>query len=91
MTRSRIKHCMSHGCTGRVAARCLCNDCYSTARYLIRSGKTSWDQLEAFGLAGPKRNVNASPLMRAFARITARKADRKPADRIAKKEGKNRK
>lgn len=52
-----------------LVARGLCSKCYPTARYLVRTGKATWDQLESMGLAKPKRAVNASPLFDAFMAI----------------------
>jgi len=73
MAAKKIKCCVPECSGDRIAGRGLCAGCYTTARYLIRSGRTSWEQLEALGLATPKRAINTSPLLKAFERATIHK------------------
>jgi hypothetical protein len=59
--------CFVEVCDGtNIAARGLCTKCYPTGRYLIRTGKATWTELEMMGLAKPKKSFNASPLFDSF-------------------------
>ena len=42
-----VKRCTAIG----IVSRGLCPKCYYAARYLIREGKTSWEELQKLGLA----------------------------------------
>lgn len=48
--------------TGKDATtRGLCASCYSSAAALVKAGKTTWEALEAAGLALPSRRKNTGP------------------------------
>jgi hypothetical protein len=50
--------CLTPGCGREAHIRGLCNRCATGARKAIKDGKTTWEQLEAMGLAKPpKHNV----------------------------------
>jgi hypothetical protein len=50
--RDSVPQCLE--CKARLAAsRGLCQRCYSQAYQRVRSGKTTWSELEASGLALP--------------------------------------
>ena len=56
----------------KISARGLCVDCYLAARYQIKSGKTTWEQLESLGLVAPKRRVKRNAFYDAFDAATQR-------------------
>lgn len=71
--KTKKKWCFVKTCNGTsIVGRGLCSRCYPTARYLVRTGKTTWEELEKMGLAKPKRSINASPLFDAFRRIKSK-------------------
>lgn len=39
----------------QLSARGLCRPCYMSARFQIKRGNTSWEELESLGLAKPSR------------------------------------
>jgi len=45
--------CMIDGCTNPEARRGLCEGCYRSAYRKIKTGDTSWPQLERDGMARP--------------------------------------
>ena len=45
------------GCDRVAIGRGLCGSCYRTARLNVKAGKTSWAQLEYYGMAKPAGNV----------------------------------
>ena len=50
--------CATPGCGREAKIRALCGRCCTAARKAIKDGKTTWEQLEAMGLAKPpKHNV----------------------------------
>jgi len=63
-----VKQCDATNISGRG----LCMKCYYAARNLIRTGKTSWEELQRMGLArAPRAKLAASPLVVAFAKKKA--------------------
>ena len=50
--------CLTPGCGREGKIRALCGRCCTAARKAVKDGKTTWEQLEAMGLAKPpKHNV----------------------------------
>jgi hypothetical protein len=47
------KVCLSKGCEKKAKTRGLCPSCYNSANHIVKSGETSWDQLEEMGLSLP--------------------------------------
>lgn len=58
--------CMIEGCERQVRVRGLCLQCYQSAFVHVKAGRTSWEQLEAAGLALPARAYRRSPFVIAF-------------------------
>jgi len=46
--------CLTHGCQRKACGRGLCKACHQAATSLIKTGDTSWEELENFGLAQQK-------------------------------------
>lgn len=68
-----MKKCLVPECDHNASCRGLCRSCYQTAFVLIKQGKTTWDQLVSFGLAGPTkgRHRGVNSLRAAFDAIEA--------------------
>jgi hypothetical protein len=50
--------CLTPNCGREAKIRALCGRCCTAARKAVKDGKTTWEQLEAMGLAKPpKHNV----------------------------------
>jgi len=63
-----VKQCAAVG----IVSRGLCQKCYYAARYLIREGKTSWEELQKLGLArATHAKLAESPLAVAFTKAKA--------------------
>ena len=45
----RKKSCLTRGCGGEPHSRGVCTSCYSSHRYAVRVGKTTWNALEQAG------------------------------------------
>lgn len=41
--------CLNPKCERKQYARGLCQSCYGLARHIVKSGKTSWEELEKNG------------------------------------------
>lgn len=63
--------CVVDKCTNTEAADCrgLCLKCYSIAKKMVASGKTTWEQLEENGMAKPKD----SPFLSQFDKLSGGK------------------
>lgn len=62
-----LPNCLTKGCHRRSAAaimRGLCLPCYSIAKKLVESGKTTWEELVSLGLA--TGGTDADPFTKAF-------------------------
>jgi hypothetical protein len=54
-------------CDNPAKTRGLCQQCYNTAASCVKTGKSTWEALEASNLALPsKKNVKESKFMAAF-------------------------
>jgi hypothetical protein len=63
--------CVTSNCNAAaIVGRGLCGKCYLTARYLIRTKQTTWDELEKMGLCTPKRSKASLFLSEFIARKT---------------------
>lgn len=51
--------CLTPNCKNKDCAslKGLCMKCYSTAKKLVESGKTTWDKLEEMGLCRQKEDA----------------------------------
>jgi hypothetical protein len=49
------KKCLYPGCERESRARGLCNPHYTAACFLVKRGKTSWEELETKGKSLPSR------------------------------------
>lgn len=61
-------NCLTQGCTRPRITRGLCQYCYFVARKLIERKLTTWEELEAAGIARVKarRPFNNNPLVQAL-------------------------
>jgi hypothetical protein len=66
--------CLIRGCQNPVQGRGLCKACHSSAAHLIRTGTTTWEELEELGLAIGKRE---SLFIQAFQRVKNKKKTHK--------------
>ena len=59
--------CLTKGCLRQSATslkRGLCMPCYSAAKKMVESGKTTWDELVSLGLA--MGDADTDPFIKAF-------------------------
>lgn len=60
--------CCVAGCSADAVTRGLCSKCYSSATALVKSKKTTWEELEKLGFAKPsQRDPSPSKLTEALA------------------------
>jgi hypothetical protein len=71
-------------CEKASKSRGLCSLCYQAASQRVKSGKVTWGQLEAVGLAKPAKNV--SNAQNAFSVAFAEKFE-KPEEEVGEKVG----
>jgi hypothetical protein len=58
--REREMQCIIDGCDRASKARGLCVDCYGSATYAIKAGKTTWEALVAKGLANKSMRARST-------------------------------
>lgn len=69
--------CIIPGCSGKPRIRGLCNTCYSTASLRVRSGLSTWEDLEKAGLALPSKAADRSTFTAALKKqLVVEEADR---------------
>lgn len=74
-------HCILAGCDEQKHCRGLCKNDYIGASRLIKSGKTSWEEMESLGLSqAPKR----TPIARSRVSILLEEARAAKADQERK-------
>lgn len=66
-----MTECLIEGCNSKAKSRGLCVACYQTARQSVRTGKTTWADLEKVGLAKPstRKHNGVSAFAAAFERV----------------------
>jgi hypothetical protein len=62
--------CMTEGCSNSARARGLCMKCYMAAHFRVKSGETSWSQLEALGMCKTAYASPRGPFATQFQRLT---------------------
>ncbi len=77
MKNGRGQQCVSCKISGHRFTRGLCPSCYQTAIALVNSGETSWEKLEAMGLAVARREYRQSPFRQQYEDAKARESKAK--------------
>lgn len=72
MKNGRGQKCVSCSIMGQRFTRGLCPRCYQSAIALVKSGETSWVQLEAMNLAVAPRVFRQSPFRKHYDDALAR-------------------
>jgi hypothetical protein len=71
-TDSKKRKCLMPKCSRKQVARGQCSRCYRTTAALVATGQTTWEQVEAKGLATPayeRQATSAKPVVDTYAAL----------------------